>query len=86
MPEEKEIGKVTHFFNRISVAAIRLTGGGLKVGDTIRVKGATSDFTQRVDSMQVERESIESAGPGQEIGIKTVEPARQNDTVYLVTE
>jgi len=55
---EVEIGTVTHYFGKIGVAAIDITSGELRVGDTIRIKGATSDFTQDVDSMQVEHASV----------------------------
>jgi hypothetical protein len=61
MPE-KEIGKIAHYFNKIGVAAIELTGD-LEVGDTIHVKGHTSDWTQNVDSMQIEHASVEKATP-----------------------
>jgi len=84
MPE-KEIGKITHYFNKISVAAIELTGD-LEVGDTIRIKGHTDDWTQNVDSMQVEHESIEKAGPGLSVGISVEGHAHVNDVVYKVTE
>ena len=83
---EEEIGKVTHWFGHIQVAAIEITSGTLRVGDTIHVKGHTSDFTQTVDSMQIENESVEEATAGQAIGIKVAEHARVHDTVYKVTE
>ena len=84
MPEE-EIGRVTHYFNKIDVAAIELTGN-LSVGDTIHVKGHTSDWTQEVDSMQIEHEMVEKAGPGDSIGIKVPGHAHVHDVVYKVTE
>ncbi len=83
---EVEIGKVTHYFGKIGVAAIEITAGGLKVGDTIRVKGQTSDFTQPVDSMQVEHESVESAVPGDSVGLKVAEHARVGDAVFVVKD
>ena len=84
MPEE-EIGRVSHYFNQISVAALELTGE-LSVGDTIHIKGHTSDFTQGVDSMQIEHDSVEKAGPGDSVGIKVEERAHEHDTIYKVTE
>jgi putative protease len=84
MPEDK-VGTVTHYFGHIQVAAITLEKE-LKVGDTIHIKGHTSDFTQNVDSMQLEHEAIEAGQPGQEIAIKVVEHARQHDEVFKVTE
>ena len=83
---EKKIGKVTHYFNHLSVAAIEITEGELKVGDTIHIVGHTSDFLQKVNSMQIERESVEKVIVGQSIGIKVDEPVRQHDDVFLVTD
>ena len=84
MPEQ-EIGRVSHYFNNINVAALELTGE-LVVGDTIHIKGHTSDFTEIVDSMQIEHDSVEKAGPGDSVGIKVEERAHEHDTVYKVTE
>ena len=83
---EKKIGKVTHFFNHLSVAAIEITEGELKVGDTIHIVGHTSDFLLKVNSMQIEHMSVEKAIVGQSIGIKVDEPVRQHDDVFLVTD
>ena len=82
---EEEIGKVTHYFTKIGVAVIEVTGN-LKVGDTIHIKGATSDFTQKVDSMQVEHKNVDEAKAGDSVGLKVAEHAREGDTVYKVTE
>ncbi|MHC4696643.1 MAG: hypothetical protein ACYTFA_07880 [Planctomycetota bacterium] len=81
---EQLIGKVTHYFGKAQVAAIKISGGQLCVGDTIHIVGHTSDFTQKVDSMQIEHASIELAKVGDEIGIRVVEHAREHDEVYLV--
>lgn len=82
MPE-KEIGKISHYYTNIGVGVIELTGT-LKVGDTIHIKGATSDFTQKVDSMQIEHENVETAKKGQAIGLKVDEHVREGDVVYKV--
>lgn len=84
--EEIAIGKVVKFFSKISVAAIRITSGELKVGDTIRFKGHTTDFTQTVDSMQMEHASVEAVKAGAEIGIKVKDYVREHDAVYVVKE
>ena len=81
---EQIIGVVTHYFGKIGVAALKITDGELRVGDTIHVKGHTSDFTQTVDSMQVEHESVEVARQGDEVGMKTAEFVRENDAVFKV--
>ena len=62
----KEIGKITHYFDNIGVAVIKLTGS-LKVGDTINIKGTTTDFTQEVDSMQVNHKPIQTAKKGDDV-------------------
>jgi putative protease len=85
LPGEELIGVVTHYYGHLSVAAIRLESGSLSVGDTIRVLGHTSDFRQRVQSMQIEHEAVTEAGKRQEIGLKVTEHVRENDLVYKVT-
>ena len=81
---EVKVGTVTHYFGHIQVAAITLEGE-LKVGDTVHIKGHTSDFTQTIDSMQLEHESIEVGQAGQEIAVKIAEHAREHDEVFKVT-
>lgn len=84
MPEI-EIGFVEHWFGHIMVAGIKITNGKLKVGDTIRVKGHTSDFTCPIKSMQINNKDVPEAVKGDDIGVKLPEHARQHDKVYLVT-
>lgn len=79
----KEIGKVGHFFTNISVAVIDLSRK-LVVGDKIRIKGATTDFEQKIDSMQIEHEKVKEAKKGQSIGLKVKKPVREHDVVYKV--
>ena len=81
-PEEMQVGKVTHYFSKIGVAIIEITDGSIKAGDEIHIKGHTTDFKQKVHSMQIEHEKVELAEPGQSIGIKVNEPVRANDLVY----
>ncbi len=81
---EEEIGKITHYFSKIGVAAIEITDGGLAVGDTIHVTGHTSDFTQKVDSIQLDGKAVDRAAPGQSVGIKTPQHAREHDAVFKV--
>lgn len=80
---EQLVGVVTHWFGNVEVAGIDLTGD-LRVGDTIHIQGHTSDFMERVDSMEIEREPVESAGPGDSIGIKVGSRARHHDRVFRV--
>lgn len=83
MSEENviEVGHVTHFFTKINVAVVELSAT-LAVGDTILVKGPTTDFEQVVGSMQIEHENIERAEAGQSIGLKVEERVREGDIVY----
>ena len=85
LPGEERVGFVTHYYGHLSVAAIRLESGSLRVGDTIRILGHTSYFRQRVESMQIEHQAVTEAGKRQEIGIKVTQHARENDDVYKVT-
>lgn len=80
---EKKIGEVTHYFDKIGVAIIKLSAP-LRTGDKIRVKGATSDFEQVVDSMQIDHQNVESAESGQELGIKVSDKAREGDEILKV--
>lgn len=83
MTEENvvEIGRITHFFSKISVAVIELKKP-LKIGDTIAVKGPTTDFEQPVDSMQIEHKDVQKAEAGQSIGLRVAQRVRETDIVY----
>jgi putative protease len=83
---EIEIGKISHYFSKIGVAAIEITSDQLNVGDTVHIKGHTSDFRQKIDSMQVDNKSVSTAEPGDSVGIKVAEHTRQHDVVYRVVE
>jgi putative protease len=82
--EEEEVGRIFKFFAKPSVAAINIIAGELKVGDTIHIKGETTDFTQSVDSMEIDRVAVESVTVGQGVGIKVKDRVRANDVVYKV--
>jgi translation elongation factor EF-1alpha len=73
---------VTHYYGHLGVAAVRLESGSLRVGDAIRILGQTSDFRQRVESMQIEHQAVSEASAGQEIGLRVTGHARENDIVY----
>lgn len=85
MAEKQEIGKITHFFPKISVAVVELKKA-LEVGDKISIEGHENVVEQIVDSMQVEHKSIEKAKKGQSIGMKTAQPVKEGDVVYKVIE
>lgn len=82
--EEEEVGVITHYYGHINVAVIELSNA-IQVGDTIRVKGHSSDFTQRIESMQVERMEVSEAGFGETVGVKVEEKAHPHDKVYKVS-
>ncbi len=81
--EEKEIGTITHYYGHLSVGLVELQDA-LKVGETIHIKGHTSDFTQPVESMQVEHADVAEAKAGNTIGLKVTQKVHPHDKVYKV--
>ncbi len=82
---ETKIGTVTHYYNHLHVAGVSITDGELRKGDTIHIAGHTSDFEQKVESMQIDHETVDIAKPGDQIGLTVIEHAREHDTVYMVS-
>lgn len=82
---EARVGKVTHFYNQISVAVLELSGN-LEVGDRIVILGKTTDLTQTVTSMEIEHNKVQKVGPGTEVALKVAEPVRQGDIVYRIVD
>ncbi|MBW1731525.1 MAG: translation elongation factor-like protein [Deltaproteobacteria bacterium] len=85
MPEE-QVGVIVKFFAKPSVAAIEVTNGTIKKGDTLHFKGHTTDFTEEVVSMEIDNQPVEEAKVGDLVGLKVSERVRPNDKVYLVVE
>jgi len=85
MAEEKEIGFISHYYSHLEVGIIELSDS-LKVGDTIHIKGAHDDFTQSVDSIQIEHDDVEEGKSGDSVGIKVSQKVHENDKVYKVAE
>jgi putative protease len=83
---EDEIGKITHYFSKINVGILELSKGTLQVGDTIHIKGHTSDFYQKIESMQMEHDPVDKVKQGEPVGIKVENSVRENDAVFKVTE
>ena len=79
------IGEVTHFFPHVKAAVIKLKKNTLSVGDTIYVKGHTTDFEQKIKSMQINHKPIEKASKGQEIGLKVRSKVRHGDKIFRVS-
>ncbi len=86
MEDKEEVGRIFKYFVKPSVAAINITFGELCVGDTIQIKGETTDFTQNVDSMEIDNAKVEKASAGQGVGIKVIDRVRPNDIVYKIKE
>ncbi|MCD6457034.1 MAG: hypothetical protein J7K81_09660 [Methanophagales archaeon] len=85
MVEKKLVGKVTHYFSKIGVAVVELSDD-VKVGDRIKVEGATTSFEQVIESMEIENEKVELATVGQSIGLKMKDRVRLHDNVYKIME
>jgi putative protease len=81
---EDAVGTVTHYYSHLNVAVIQLNNGTLRSGDTIHIKGSTTDFTQPVESMEFEHQHIDQASAGQSFGVKVKDHAREHDIVYRV--
>jgi len=84
MPEAA-VGKVTHYFDRIGVAVLQLTET-VRVGDILHFHGHTTDFSQQVDSLQIEHLNVAEANPGQEVALKVAQKVHPHDQVLRVTE
>ena len=82
MPEQ-EIGVITHYYGHINVAIIQLSDA-LKVGDSVHIKGHSSDFTQEISSMQIEHQDVSEAKAGDSVGLKVSQKAHPHDKVYKV--
>ncbi len=82
---EEEIGRITHYFAKVNVGILELTSGELRVGDTIHIKGHTTDFYQDIQSMQVEHRPVDSAKSGELVGLKVENSVREKDLVFKVS-
>ena len=83
---EEEVGMVEKFFAKPSVAAIKVTKGTIKTGDTLMYKGHTTEFTEEVKSMEMDNATIDEAKVGDLIGIQVKERVREKDVVYKVVD
>jgi putative protease len=76
-PSQERIGVVSHYYSHLSVATVKLESGTLRVGDKIHIHGHTSDFVQKVESLEVDHGPVSEVGPGDDFGLKVVEHARE---------
>ena len=81
---EVQVGHVTHYYSRLGVAAVEVEDDEIDVGDTIHIKGHTTDLVQPVESIEFEHHHIDEAKPGQSVGIKVKEHVREHDAVLKV--
>ncbi len=81
---EEAIGTVTHYYGHLGVAVVQLNKGKLKTGSMIHIKGHTTDFTQKIESMEYEHQHIDEAAAGQSVGLKVADQTREHDIVYRV--
>ena len=82
---EQRIGVVTHYYSHLSVVGMQLEPGTtLRVGDVIHIRGHTTDFTQKVESLEVNHAPATEAGPNDDFGLKVLQHAREHDVVYKV--
>lgn len=81
-----QIGKISHYYDKIGVAVVEVTNQPLKVGDTVRISGHDKEFTQVVVSLQVEHEQVKEVKPGDSAGLKVDTPVKEGDVLYLVTK
>ena len=82
---EERVGSVIRFFDKNAVAAVKLDFGDIAVGDTVHIKGPSTDFVQKIESLEFDHMPVEKATRGQFTGIKLSQPAKPFDLVYKVT-
>ncbi len=81
---EKEIGVITHHYTHLGVAVLKMTSGTLEIGDKIRIKGATTDIEQEIESLQIEHNQVDKVKAGQDVGLKVKDHVREHDKVYKI--
>ncbi len=81
---EVAVGTVTHYYSHLGVAVVQINKGVIRIGDTVHMKGHTTDFTQKVESMEYEHQHTELASAGQSVGLKVVDHTREHDILFLV--
>ncbi len=80
---DKPIGKVVHYYDKLGVAIIDLDKGGLKVGDEVKFKRGDEEFSQKVESLQVDHKDVESVKKGDSFGVKVDQPTKPGTQVFV---
>lgn len=81
-----QIGKVTHYYDKIQVAVVEVANQPLKVGDTVKISGHDNEFTQKITSLQVEHKQLDQVKSGESCGMKVDQAVKAGDVLYLVTK
>lgn len=84
MKMDVQVGKVTHYYDKIAVAVVEVINQPLKVGDTVKISGHDKEFTQKVESLQIEHKQVNEGPVGESCGMKVDQPIKEGDAVYLV--
>ena len=82
---EEEIGRITYYFTKVNVGILEMINGELSIGDTIHVKGHSTDFYQNIESMQVDHSPVASVKSGEFVGLKVENSVREKDLVFKVS-
>lgn len=80
---DNPIGKVVHFYDKLGVVIIDLKKGGLKVGDEVKFKHGDEEFTQKIESLQIDHQDVEAVKKGDSFGVKVDQPVKVGASVYL---
>jgi len=83
--EEKLVGEITHYFNKIGVAIVELTDT-IKIGDKIKIQSGETELYQNVTSLQVDHQNVQQADKGEVVGMKVNDKVKEGDKVYLISE
>lgn len=81
-----QVGKVTHYYDKLAVAVIEVTNQSLKVGDSVKISGHDKEFVQEVESLQIEHEKVPKVSKGDSCGMKVDQAVKEGDVLYLLTK
>lgn len=79
-----QIGKITHFYDKIGVAVVDVMSQAIKVGDVVKISGHDKEHKQKVASLQVEHKKVNEVSPGESCGMKVDKPVKEGDVLYLL--
>lgn len=79
-----QIGKVTHYYDKIGVAVVEVKSQPLKVGDRVKISGHDQEFTQKIESLQIEHKQVDEVPVGESCGMKVDQPVKPGDVLYLL--